>query len=713
MSVLQRGFDELVRHAVVRDDELSWFGERRVNLSGIDESVRVEVVAAHLYQHWYTVGRPVVASPGGDITRDLQPDFDAILAGHLEWFQGWEVARDHGERDGVVVTDGSIALTAARSDIRVSHSGAELRVPLARRRLSPGFYLIPATRPLDRTRLVRAYVSVRPEGAGALLSSFLDVRDRFNAQAKVLSSRGSYARLDSFVCYFDRDDLGEVLAWLGDPGAGFAPQLRASSPALTHPVGAGVAVAAEPSGSGSSFGTTVTSALAAALLGNDVGLARDRLAAAGLDPEDPAHRLGDADYPRRWSARPSPAMRHEGAPVRVVSDIPTDIPTGIDVDTDAIAGQIADLLCDEAIRHRGCATWLATPPPLPFVTDRRPVGGTVGPDLYSGTAGIGGFLLRAASLGDNHRWSAIGCEAVAHTVDRLRHGWRAPGWYTGSAGAALAVLRLGKELAEEGAAQSAREVLLEAPDPSWSSPDLLSGVAGSLLAAVRAAEETDDAVFLDAGVAWADLLLDLAGDVRRTGWPEDGTALTGLSHGAAGIAHALEAWGRASGDRRVDRLIEETLAWEDALFDEQRRNWPDLRPQLGATSDPDHVSHVSYWCHGAPGIMLARQRSARSMPAGLDLWATVAESLDGWHGAADPALCHGLAGLADVATLVHGRDRSVIDRVVVQVAAWGPVSDWPVARAGSFRPSLMLGLAGIGDWLLRLRDPAARSPLDP
>ena len=134
------------------------------------------------------------------------------------------------------------------------------------------------------------------------------------------------------------------------------------------------------------------------------------------------------------------------------------------------------------------------------------------------------------------------------------------------------------------------------------------------------------------------------------------------------------------------------------------------------------------WCHGAPGIALARMRAAALDPESADAYraaarialATTRAALDNMltlprH---DTTLCHGAGGLSEIvwtggqwlgdaalAEAARAAGRALIDKY----AASG---SWPsgMATAGP-NPSLMLGKAGIGMHFLRLHAPDAVSPL--
>ncbi|WP_027087444.1 type 2 lanthipeptide synthetase LanM family protein [Cohnella panacarvi] len=79
-------------------------------------------------------------------------------------------------------------------------------------------------------------------------------------------------------------------------------------------------------------------------------------------------------------------------------------------------------------------------------------------------------------------------------------------------------------------------------------------------------------------------------------------ALTGLSHGTAGIAYALFRLYAATGMERFKEAAEEGLRYETAVFHTERHNWPDYR----GYRPYEPLRFMNSWCHGATGIGLAR-----------------------------------------------------------------------------------------------------------
>jgi lantibiotic modifying enzyme len=256
---------------------------------------------------------------------------------------------------------------------------------------------------------------------------------------------------------------------------------------------------------------------------------------------------------------------------------------------------------------------------------------------------------------------------------------------------------------------------------------VISGAAGSILGLLTLRGAGAGDCCLVAAERWGEELLAAAsreGAVwswapsRTAGGELAGRPLTGLSHGAAGIAVALlelAAAGRgAAAAKTCLEAARGAFAYEDRLYDPERRDWPDLR----RGGDPPRFAAA--WCHGAPGIALARLRATVLDPARAAghrrvaeaALATTVEELRRRSGDpdADASPCHGVLGLVGVlldAASLLGTER--YRRVAVDAAAelldhHGRSGGWPSGVAGGgWNPSLMLGDAGVGWLLLRLR----------
>ena len=138
---------------------------------------------------------------------------------------------------------------------------------------------------------------------------------------------------------------------------------------------------------------------------------------------------------------------------------------------------------------------------------------------------------------------------------------------------------------------------------------------------------------------------------------------------------------------------------------------------------PPGTGEPSYsvaWCHGAPGIGLSRLRASsilRDDRCRTEAEVAIATTIQLLRGPAldqqNFSLCHGAGGNAEVA-LEAGEllDRGDL-RAVAEQVGWHGIESYLKARRrwpcgvlpGGETPNLMLGLAGIGHFYLRLYDP--------
>lgn len=137
--------------------------------------------------------------------------------------------------------------------------------------------------------------------------------------------------------------------------------------------------------------------------------------------------------------------------------------------------------------------------------------------------------------------------------------------------------------------------------------DLLSGTAGLLLVLLQLAGDDPHHPLLAAARQCGDHLLQRARPAGRgLVWVRTGRhGLSGLSHGGSGFAVALAALYRATGHHPYRQAAFAALAYEATLYNPAQGNWRDLRQFTG-----EDITRVGYhglsWCHGAPGIALAR-----------------------------------------------------------------------------------------------------------
>jgi lantibiotic modifying enzyme len=317
---------------------------------------------------------------------------------------------------------------------------------------------------------------------------------------------------------------------------------------------------------------------------------------------------------------------------------------------------------------------------------------------------------------------SVAAAAIGHALSHVDRQY-GDALYAGRSGIALATLNAGAMLDREDFTASGLDVLTQIarrePDPT--ALDVVGGSAGIIPLLLNAGTCLEKDELIEGARRHGDLLLERA---MRSGsewsWDTMGVAgqppLAGYSHGASGIALALMELGVAlSSPSYIEGAIG-GIAYERRLFSATQCNWPDLR----LTGTPGAPSWSLAWCHGAPGIGMARLRMMELLGGAADLRveaeiaiSAVAPTLTGNFDQTNCSLCHGAFGNADLllsAASALGRPelRTVVERMAKMAIDRfeRSRSPWPCGVQGAGEtPGLMLGLAGIGYFLLRLYDP--------
>jgi len=190
--------------------------------------------------------------------------------------------------------------------------------------------------------------------------------------------------------------------------------------------------------------------------------------------------------------------------------------------------------------------------------------------------------------------------------------------------------------------------------------------------------------------------------------------LAGFANGAGGIAWALLDLSAWTGLERFRAAAFAAWAYERSLFVEETGNWQDLRERgtrAGASAN-GRSGGPTAWCHGAPGIGLARLRSL-DLADDPDVRAEIAAALettlrDGFG--RNHSLCHGDLGnlelLLQAQRVLGGSWQPHIERLTATVLDSIEAGGWRSGIPyGVETPGLMAGLAGIGYGLLRMAEP--------
>lgn len=354
--------------------------------------------------------------------------------------------------------------------------------------------------------------------------------------------------------------------------------------------------------------------------------------------------------------------------------------------------------------------------------------GPLGHDLYHGSAGIALFLATLAKHSDPS--AAEQCRQALRSTIKLVHSPRLAflGRALGIGGAvglgsivyALAFVSdiLSEEIVLDAADAYARGISPESirADDKF---DLVAGAAGACLALLALHRRTGAAWLVERAIFCGDHLLERRSAAHGM-WVSSAFSgpLTGVAHGAAGMALAMSRLYAVTGETRFRQAAQDCVEFENRHFDVAFGNWTDLR----AAPDNEMVRTPNQWCYGAPGIGLARltMREDEAVPKHLldqDVELALSATLRD-PGGRSAGLCCGDAGHIEFLSVAA----AILDRPSLWVAAkerlahlqttWNRSGDlkW-IGGTSAYNPGLFQGLAGVGFSALRVDGVRLPSPL--
>lgn len=238
--------------------------------------------------------------------------------------------------------------------------------------------------------------------------------------------------------------------------------------------------------------------------------------------------------------------------------------------------------------------------------------------------------------------------------------------------------------------------------------DIIGGVAGAAVVFKNIYEQTNNEEVLKAAILCGNHLIEKAtpeGNKGGVGWRGvDENALSGFSHGSAGIIWALAELYDLTKDTRFLETLKCGLIYERELFVNDK--WQDMR----AGARPAAAA----WCHGAPGITLGRLllKELEINDPLLDeeickgIYATVQQGFGRNH-----SLCHGDFGNLEIiryaGKIYHNKEWiEIANNASQHVLNEIKLSGWQCGIPGMCEtPGLMTGLSGIGLSLLQCYNP--------
>lgn len=437
--------------------------------------------------------------------------------------------------------------------------------------------------------------------------------------------------------------------------------------------------------------------------------------------------LGEEDLRRQLAfvegALYAQVAREPGADGSVPADQWAPEDDGPPASTDVFVAEalaLAQGIADKAIRGSdGSATWIA---PQYLVQAERFQLRPMDEDLYGGASGVALFLAAAHGFAPDRGYGEL-ARAALRPVRSALH--RQPdrladdlglGGATGIGSIVYALVRVAQILAAPELLEDARLAAGLVTDERIAADtnlDALGGSAGAILGLVALHEALPgDGVVLHRARVCAEHLL-----ARRTpssagprAWASfDGRLTTGFSHGAAGISYALLRLHGHAPDERLLAAAAEAVEYEATTYSPEQRNWADFWKR-------DQPLYVCSWCHGAPGIGLARLGSLEELDTprvreDIDL---ALDATQGFGLQLIDHLCCGNLGRAEM--MLHAG--LTLDRPdLVEAArahAWQAVRRAAVSGGfilnsllphGVHSPGFFQGTAGIGYELLRLAEP--------
>lgn len=350
----------------------------------------------------------------------------------------------------------------------------------------------------------------------------------------------------------------------------------------------------------------------------------------------------------------------------------------------------------------------------------------LGSYLYDGIAGIAIFFKALHCLSGDAKYSEI-CQALENNlfeytdeiVESSNLSNETSGVFSGESGIIYTYMLLycftKKDKYLEYAEKHAtimEEIILK--DSEY---DIIYGNAGATLVMLRLYNITHVNKYLNvaykAGKTLIKNQVKMGQDVG--GWIRAGSkkALSGFSHGAAGIIYALTELWKITADKEILNSILMGLNFEKTLYRAEVKNWVDRREKTKEELEK-YGCFMSAWCHGSAGILLGRSKIYNDIPP------IYKEEIEGNVSAAlcssiqiglstNDCLCHGNLGNTEIFleyAKVFGDDtiRNKYQKVRNEIAKEICKDSYNCGRKylyGYKMPGFMTGISGMGYSLLR------------
>lgn len=427
---------------------------------------------------------------------------------------------------------------------------------------------------------------------------------------------------------------------------------------------------------------------------------------------------------QQWFIRASLATVHLGLSDTASPTYPIAEPQTIATPDRLIAAarEVGDRLDFLAVRGETDASWIG----LTFLGERHWSLVSLGFDLYDGLPGIALFLAYLGQITAAERYTNLAratLVTIRSQIEESKSDFKRIGAFGGWGGVIYTFTHLAMLWNQPELITEAEKIVEYLPDliEQDTQLDIISGAAGCINSLLTLYQCKPADTTLNAAIQCGDLLISRAETMPHGvgwGWKDqmfEEKPLTGFSHGAAGIAASLLELAAVTGEQRFATTALAALEYERSHFLPEAGNWLDLRnftnTVLADRAEQDNC--LNAWCHGAPGIGLARLRSLPYLDnaeirseISTALKTTLAKGFGKNH-----SLCHGDLGnlelLLQASLTLNDPDWEMqVKRLAGMILDSIDRDGWLCGvPSGIETPGLMTGLAGIGYGLLRLAAP--------
>lgn len=742
----------------VSSDNFLWFGKKTSHISPEVKKEMTEktiknhmhfFLQNHLYTNFYCKGTATAIDQeaySSEPLRRINPfvlKLSAANRGIGYWEDNWKVKVL--ENDQVAAEKNGLTLKISKQQLELSQSIEKgsmisIRFPKELSNSNEAYYIALSNVVFnadDWQDVVRIYWNLTPKGAILLMDRITTFLNEMILpfRLKILKDLTQFTRCDAGVLYFRKKDYMLVFEWLDKIYPKIHQEIRTGLPVFTKYLSAGIGLAESPAG-GASFGMHRCQLLAQGmmaalatkrLLPDQIKVVAETFREHGISLAKPyLNPNADDIYQHCFRPGKSTSFLYQTSSLSKKFGASAYLQVAVD---------IGHSICRQAIWHQDRCTWIGygLEDPLHATSCM-----TLGPDLYQGTSGIASFLAELYKMTGDKKFLKTSLGALRQSLKKLLEIYPAKlmGYYYGGLGIACTAAQIGNITGNNAWLEKAKEIVRYClqNQVSGENCDMVSGYAGSIIALLFLEKNLKEPGLLDIAKVWGEKLLTAAIPLKEgCAWktinaPQE-HCLTGFSHGAAGIGYTLAELYAAIGDKRYQTMTEQAFRYEHYWFDAAKKNWPDLREQR-TTAKPGRypLPFCTYWCYGAPGIALSRLRAyaifhhdTYQQEAQLALQTTYQWVTAMLHTRTmNFSLCHGLGGNADI---LHIGSQQWVDfkegrEMAIRVAEAGMAlqaseNGWSCGTKSGATPGLMLGLAGIGYFYLRMFDPDIASPLMP